>query len=197
MFCTECGKPLVPGAPRCSNCQAAIEPEPGYVAAPAATTSEPPPPPPQAAIPEEAPAAVSTGSGRPLESIGFGDWRVLEKAVASSRGIIPLDQVSCCTYDAEPRNIRNIIIAGAILLAGLYTLTQSFGAGLVLSLIGGAFLWLALQEKRTFRLYATSGYFFEGRSTEMDMSGGRIREFEAFNAALIEHRHSYLTSIAR
>lgn len=129
------------------------------------------------------------------EALSFGDWKVLAKAVASSRGIIPLDQVSCCTYDEEPLNIRNIAIGVIICLAGLFAFTTNALAALLLLAIGGIIVFMSMQSKRTFRLYSTSGYFFQSDAQEMDIDGNRIRQFEAFNTALLEHRHLYIAEM--
>ena len=196
MFCTECGKPLTRGATECANCHTAVEGaeidgQQSEIGPASTKVQDSAPVTPVQDVVEPRPNVVTT----PQDCISFGDWMVLEKAVVSSRGIIPLDQVSCCTYDSEPLNKRNIAIGAVIALAGLFAFTKDATAGIVLLGIGGVILYLALQAKRAFRLYSTSGYFFEGSTQEMDMGGNRIREFETFNAALVEYRHQYISEL--
>lgn len=196
MFCTECGSTLGAGAIVCSNCDAPVD----DVLSDAVYSDPIIERPANDAHLRDAPAPPDDGNGYTRaaalpERIAFGDWLVTEVAVVSSRGVIPLDQVSCSTYDATPLNKRYIVLSVLIALAGLSIyITMQENVGVLIGLIGGVGLYFSLQAKRAYRLYSTSGYYFEGNTQEMDMGGERIREFERFNAALLDYRDRYISS---
>ena len=197
MFCTDCGKALDVGTRVCPNCNALTEEIMDEVTSDVDNSdlrqskhefvAE-------AQISQDANLQRNMETSRP-QAIAFGDWQVRELAVVSSRGIIPLDQVSCSTYDQEPRNMRNIVVGLVIILAGLYAFTNGQTAGLFIGFVGGVIIYLALQTKRTFRLYSTSGYYFEGAGEEFAMGNSMVQNFQSFNVALIEHRDRYLVSL--
>lgn len=187
MFCTECGARLEGGARRCESCGVQVEgtPEPS-VARPA-----------EDVMPRPAPVAEPVPQPAMGAPLSFGEWRVEAQCVIANAGTIPLDQVSCCAYDSAPRNLLHILVGAVIAVTGLWLMTEgNTGFGAVAAAIGGVILFLALQSKKKFRLYSTSGHFFELGSVEMDLAGNRVREFQQFNAALVAHRHHYLLEVS-
>jgi hypothetical protein len=183
MNCSSCGVIISNGAAFCKSCGAKV----------VSSSVQPEIDSQEAEIKDKLNEADHNSSNLKGSSLSaFGDWTVDPMVVSSARGSIPLDQVSCCTYDAEPKSIRNILAGAFIALVGLGVIQYSTIAGLATIAFGGAILYFALQSKRKFRIYSTSGYYFEDQRSEIDTSGQRIQEFELFSRELIECRDTYI-----